>query len=216
MYLPTRSSRICPYSKQKEYCLAPELRIGSVSASTSNLLYNCGENHVTSALTTFSGWKMGWSLTYPARAMRMFSNQDLESSWRSDAVKEAMGLQPSGQPRGAHFPCLTVSPAWSTQETCWFRREEASPHGHILYSCKGRWKLQTSRGSCPVAIWRWLVCFFFPEPWEEAPALFCFQGSRVWMMWLMLGTIKKAITERMMFLQIEKIVSVGELCFGCS
>lgn len=39
---------------------------------------------------------MGWSLAYPARVMRMFSHQDLESSWRPDAVKEALELHSSG------------------------------------------------------------------------------------------------------------------------
>lgn len=206
MYLPMPSSRIWPYSKQEEYCLTPEFRVGSVSASTSNLLYNCGENHWTSTLPTFSGWKMGWSLTYPARVMRMFSHQDLESSWRPDAVKEAMELHSSGHIfllLPCHLRGARKKLVGSTEKK---PRHMDSSNIAAKDSANCTWVgdpvLSPSEGD------------FFS--WTLGGSLFCFQGSRVWMMCLTLGTTKKAIRERMMFLKIEKIVSVGELCFGCS
>lgn len=52
--------------------------------------------------------------------------------------------------------------------------------------------------------------FFFSEPCEEAPALFCFQEGCVWMMWLARGMTKEPIAERMVFLQSEKILAGAE------
>lgn len=147
MYLPIQPFRICPYSKRKEYCLAPELRIGSVSASTSDLLYNCEENHLTSVLPTFSSWKMGVILNLYCKGMRGFSNQGLESIWRSDAVEDAMELQCSRQPWGHVFHVLPYHLCRASRKFGWIRRE-ASPRTHPQYSGKGWCKLQMSKGSC--------------------------------------------------------------------
>lgn len=201
MYLP-----ICPYSRQKEYCLASELRTGSGSTSTSDLLYNCGENHLTSVLPTFSSWKIGVILN--CKGMRGLSNQSLNDVWRTDAPKDATELHCSGGTFSK--PChalLCRASKWLS----WIRRE-ASPHARPRSSCKWRCRLQMMKGSHLFGFSEGLLSpsegglSFFLKTARKALLCSAFREAEFeWCDWNYQGSHSK----RMVFLQTEKTLAGG-------
>lgn len=144
MYLPTRPFRICPYSRQKEYCQAPELRIGSVSASTSDLLYNCGEKSLLFFLH-FPVEKRVWSFTYIATVMWGLRNQGSEGFLEIRCCGRCH--EAAAQPRGHIFHVLPSHLCKVSKKLGWTHRE-TSPCAHTRWNCKEWCKVQMNNDSC--------------------------------------------------------------------
>lgn len=202
MYLPIRPFRIRPYSRQKQYCLAPELRTGSVSASASDLLYSSGENHLTSVFSTFSSWKMrGIPNLHCEGSVTMVWNASGERmQWKMPWSCSAADSPRSTFAMSCCIPCAEHSRSL-------FGSMEKKPfHVHSIQAVKDgancKWVgnpiyLGSTKYFCHPVKLAWV----FSWTLGGSPCFVLLSGKPCWNN----VTGKEAIDERMVFLQTKKI-----------